>query len=536
MTSLLEFRAYVERGGQVGYPRIIFNSQGASSTASLALVYGSWRDSPSINGNMQSTFRVFSDGSDGALQNLNSVAAFLKRARTYRNDVPTAHEKLVVVQRLDGQSYTREARVLGGSMAPVDGRVIDRFQATGKGEWIITFERLPNWEYQDSTKAIEWPNERQLSIFGGASGGDETLHYLTGLEMPIDGRITKTVLSPVALSNQEYSIAKFWLGIWENHYITGGWTTAFDPTIQMDMDAVERTAVGTTTDGSGTGFTADWAVSISYYPGEGDYRDWYQRFFMPLKKWNSCTRTAGNAGVESRRQYMGRYRLLMRYKTNQPAADIDEPVVQSLIKYTTYWFNAGRNESGDEQVSEGPMKSIWHEDEDFHWIDLGELVVGSNELDYEVNYQIDPGNFAIGIYAKGANVPDDSATRGQYKLLVDKFVLMPADKMVYAEIPGTGVGIGREIQILTDDQDRISVYAVKSFPRTFETQTSWANQAQKVLEVQGKNWTTPQNVRAVVVGVADVVEGTPDTDFTMNVEMWATQRSPYDTMDIQVTT
>lgn len=521
--SSLEFYTYSEvSDDSFTYPSLALITPNQLNPFGLPCIQpGSWSDTTLPNGNVQTAFTIWNNGSDAMRITMSQLAAFFTRVND-KVERDTSREKHVVRYRSYGQIATREARVVSGGVYPIDGEIVERFQSKGS-LWSVTYERLPRWEIPTQEKSAINEDTVQTGLLGGPGLGDTYLPSLDTVVALHGGRFNRTKISPLppAPGEESVSIKKLWLGIWEN-YGDRLRAVTFDPSIQVGFDAT-LLANGTQPRQGLTGenFYDDAYLRITYYPSNIDSTDWKERFLVRMETWNDDTNQSGSAGVRARRDYVGRYRVLMRYRTTQPTADAENPIAKSLVRLNAYWTD--QDTGNHELIHTGPLVHFYHQDEAFHWVDLGALTIGGEDWTRRDELVIDPVDYGIGLSTRAVGIPDDSNIWGQYNLLVDKLLLMPADKYLYLEMVGSA-NSKRDINVLIDDYGKATAYATYN--------TFAVDRSQKISDFSATNWTPPQRYGSKLIAAVETLEAAPEVNNYIDVQFWMTPTMAFDIQDL----
>lgn len=485
---------HLEKNWDLGW--VFFGGSG-----NMCIESGSWKDTVLSNGNVQSTFIALCEKASFA--ELGKLSFLFDRANEITRDELKRDRLIVQISKyhthesgitLNSDQYT--ARVVSASWVPIDDPVLNRFNQ--RGQLIaVTFERVPRLERGDQFTTG--------NVDPGMIGSQA--HKIPRVVGTNSGWLRRAIIdmryNPATNGFPiKCDVKQLWMGIWEPRgtgytELPGG----LSPRIDMTSGFKAYPASGHAPEENGsTGLT------IKYYTdGPGhllNHVSRRDRFSCPLVGWNTTT----SLGANYRREYIGKYRLLMRYKSLQPEDDLRNAKAQTLLNVFSQWTTEGKKHHV------GPVKSFWHKDNNYHWLDLGEINVGGDDWSYVhedtsgpgSTVAIDPGSWQFGIEAKGIGISTalDDQLKKLYGFFVERFVIIPANNYVYLNVAGAlgdrdtaDDDANPYISILTDDFGNLTAY--------YQPGPESTSGITKIPHIESRGWKMPGNDNAHLWLVVD---------------------------------
>ena len=460
---------------------------------------------------------------------------------------------------------THTARIFGGSIRPADYTTVSRWRERNINVYNIEFTRSELYEVRDpkvvpsTTVSVTAPHGECIYM--------PELRTLSHMNM-MPARLHRVSVRP----NTSTKFKKIWMGIQPDR--SGGETTSvsglayynlFDSVIDID-NAVFYVADKITADPADytwfgkrdvpTGSTiyssdlrsSDWSGSYVYSipfktSGGINFAQWRNRFYTDLDTWNSTLQNYSSA----RYNMPGRYRVLMRYQV--AAGEINMANSDAYIGVEVHGSFADTQPgatdptTGFNFLESAGRKYIRCADayETLHWIDLGELTVGGPNFIWELAHHTNIRNYSLAMTAALLNATEqekgNTSVAVGLRLLIDRFVLVPADNFFYAQMPvvvnGNRSTYNRRLDILTGDQMNVVAHVTRfgtnnNQPRFMDEGETQMITVANVTEIDTNNWQLPQSSPSSAFAWLVIVaedDGENDSSGGLDVELYATLRT-----------
>lgn len=497
MTALLRIVSTANPG-----QRANINMPGGSEDGILCMVPGSLTDVNNGDGTAQMSFVVFAKNYPVNLRTaVRNIDALLARAAV-SEATGMADDVIVVQVASKNEGVPRQAQVLGGAVSAIDDAIVNSALERNAGLFAVTITRRAAWELAAAPISKVWSG---VAPNGGTAAMPDEM--FTGT-MP--GRIEALMVTPSV-----GSFRQCWVGV---KRATAGGLDNFNPQINVGSASVPPGVLASREVAKRTGdqYVNDSAMRVGFVTRDGNGAAlgvnaitanvaWRETVYVPFYSWNSTITglAAENETVRRRayNEYLGRYRLLLRYYVEAPEG------VKFGVQAASGWAASNSN------IQQTVLAAHYLPDTLSAWayVDLGTVTVGGGRMSKlsMSRQRIESFTVALnlalfGAHAPGISAEDYAAAVDGARIWLDEIVLVPADNMLRMR-SSTTAGGGYRMEYQRDIDGRDGAYMVRSSsaPGAWRTAGYEGAVREGIADYEAMNFVSPVEVGSKIVFVND---------------------------------
>lgn len=406
--------------------------------AALAVEPGSWQTTPETTaGIMQEQFRVFSKAEKTAVR---AALHLLDQYQTLAAELaanPTGKDEIRLVYRAKDEPTARYARVLRVAARPVDHAIVNTDMSSTGLLYDVQIDRVPTWGHGPTI----------LGVWGAVSVGRPIT-----LPQSIGGMGAPGIIREFSVRPTGDSFDELWAGIKAG---TGGVEslTYFNPLIKVNKNTFANNVGSndTTVSAPADPAAADGtSVRVKFASKDGDVvtrRTAHKpRFSVRFDVWNSDTQALA---YTKWKQYIGRYLLIAKYRTDAPEGTDTSTLLFSLSG--THFVGVGQ------WVERLGPKYVPHTGGGWKRINLGVISFGTGMSRYTAENIVALGETYVGAAAGllGMTASTPFATIDKYAVYFDDFILVPAERYIHMK-SDLAVTAQRRMIAAADDEGKVA--------------------------------------------------------------------------------
>lgn len=402
--------------------------------AALAVEPGSWQTTPeTTDGVAQEQFRVFSKAEKTAVR---AALHLLDQYQTLAAELaanPAGKDEIRLVYRAKDEPAARYARVLRVAARPVDHAIVNTDMSSTGLLYDVQIDRAPTWGHGPEIRGV----------WSGVSVG-----VATALPQSIGGMGAPGIIREFGVRPVTGSFDELWAGIKAG---TGGVEslTYFNPVIKVNAGTwTDNVGGGTVSASVDASANDNQSVRVMFANETTSVRRTAHkpRFSVRFDSWNSDTQTLA---YTKWKQYIGRYLLIAKYRTDAPDGT-DESTLLFSVSGTHFV-------GGGQWVERLGPKYVPHTAGAWKRINLGVISFGTGMSRYAAENIFALGETYVGVAAGllGMTSTTPYATINQYSINFDDFILIPAERYIHMKSALT-VTSSRRMVASADDENKIA--------------------------------------------------------------------------------